>query len=262
MIIYTFFLPLDPGEFWVPLKVKVATCSRTVDSYTSACVYIGTHTDICTHAHTYLPWKNALYSRSGHFKNRKKEKKVKKKERGEPPAPSQASAAPEAYPADLGCVSGGSRALPGQLMEPQGSFWAQVWRDRAARSLWASSHWRPEPRSGAGGGTLRCWRRAAGQGTTTQMQTEGCREARARPQWGGREGRKRGGGGLVWARPRHPWGAGHRTKAQRPFPCDGSGGPGHVDPPAGLTKPTQTKWQNSRPSRSYLFGSQSCEMQQ
>lgn len=73
---------------------------------------------------------------------------MKKKERGEPPAPSQASAAPEAYPADLGCVSGGPRALPGQLMEPQGSFWAQVWRDRAARSLWASSHWRPEPRSG------------------------------------------------------------------------------------------------------------------
>ena len=110
---------------------------------------------------------------------------MKKNERGEPPAPSQASTAPEAYPADLGCVSGGPRALPGQLMEPQGSFWAQVWRDRAARSLWASSHWHPEPRSGAGGGTLRCWRRAAGQGTTTQMQTEGCREARARPQRGG-----------------------------------------------------------------------------
>lgn len=66
----------------------------------------------------------------------------------------------------------------------------------------------------------------------------------------------------MWARPRASLGSkGHRTKAHDPF-LRGSGGPGHVDPPAGLTKPTQTKWQNSRPSRSYLFGSQSCEMQQ
>lgn len=199
MIIYTFFLPLDPGEILSSFKSQGSHMFQNC-GLLSACVYGHTHRYMYTCTHIFTMKEVLSMAEAATFKNRKKRKESEGKGKREPPAPSQASAAPEAYPADPWLRL---RELPGIAWAADGAaggFWAQVWRDEgrpeacgppATGALSLGEAVLEVGHSGAGGGRL-------DRGTTTQMPDRrmqgGAGQASVRE--GGRQEEGRRGAGV------------------------------------------------------------------